>query len=223
MQERVVLDRSKTQDGETLELAIERGHHTIRVGGKSLMSSEMRGSEEAMAGVAKAQLRDPSAARVLVGGLGLGFTLRAVLDAFDDATRVCVAELMPSIIRFNREHIGALADHPLEDPRVTVFEGDVQVQLKRGGFDVVLMDVDNGPDALTTRSNENLFTKRGVRMMTDAITPGGVLVLWSAYPSPRFLDQLRHTGLSARAQSVRARWPLRKGPIHTLFVATRPL
>ena len=222
MQKRVVLDRSKTPDGEKLELAIEHGHHTIRVGGVPLMSSEMHGSEEAMAGVAKAELRDPKASRVLIGGLGMGFTLRAVLDAFDEDTRVCVAELMPTIVRYNREHLAELANRPLDDPRVTLFEGDVQVELKRGGYDVVLMDVDNGPDALTARSNKNLFTERGVRMMTDSVNRGGVLVLWSAYASPRFLEQLRSTGLSVRADSVRARWPLRKGPIHTLFVATRP-
>ncbi len=223
MLKRVVLDRTKTQDGKTLELAIEHGHHTIRVGGIPLMSSEMHGSEEAMASIAKAELLRPAGARVLIGGLGMGFTLRAVLDAFDGDSQVCVAELMPSIVRYNREHLAELADRPLEDPRVTLFEGDVQVELKRGGYDVVLMDVDNGPDALTARSNSELFTKRGVRTMTDAVMPGGVLVLWSAYPSQRFHEQLRKTGLSVQSVPVRARWPLRKGPIHTLFVATRPL
>jgi len=102
LEKRIVLDRTTTPDGEPLELAIEDGHHIIRVGGVPLMSSSMKGSEEAMAEAALEELGEIDAPRVLVGGLGMGFTLRATLDAFDEHAEVCVAELMPDIIRYNR-------------------------------------------------------------------------------------------------------------------------
>jgi len=222
MQERVVLDRTTTGDGETLELAIEHGHHIIRIGGVPLMSSSMSGSEEAMAEIACQELGPIASPRILIGGLGMGFTLRATLDAFEDVAEVCVAELMGDIIRYNRAFLADLTDRAIEDRRVEVFEGDVRKKLTVGGWHVILMDVDNGPDALSARSNRYLYSARGVELMARALAPGGVLVVWSAYPSPRFLERLRYTGLSARAATVRGRWPISKGPMHTLFVGTKP-
>jgi spermidine synthase len=222
VQKRVVIDLTETPDGDSLELAIEHGHHIIRVGGVPLMSSEMSGSEEAMAEVAREELGPIEGPRILIGGLGMGFTLRATLDAFDEHAEVCVAELMHHIVHYNRFFLGDLADRPLEDPRVDVFEGDVKKKLAEGDWDAILMDVDNGPDALTAQSNQNFYNARGVDLMARALAPGGVLVVWSAYSSPRFLERLRHTGLSARAETVRARWPISKGPMHTLFIATKP-
>jgi spermidine synthase len=222
VEKRVVLDRTTTPDGEPLELAIEHGHHILRVGGVPLMSSEMRGSEEAMAEVAAEELGQIDSPRILIGGLGMGFTLRAALDAFDEGAHVCVAELMPTVIRYNREHLGHLADQPLEDPRVELFEGDVKKKLEKGDWDAILMDVDNGPDAFTAESNQRFYGARGTELMADALAPSGVLVVWSAYPSPRFLERLRATGLDVRTETVRARWPLRKGPKHTLFIAVKP-
>jgi spermidine synthase len=222
LEKRIVLDRSTTPDGERLELAIEHGHHIIRVAGIPLMSSDMRGSEEAMAEVAREELGDIEAPRVLVGGLGLGYTLRAALDAWGEDAEVCVAELLPSVVRYNREFLGNLADHPLEDPRVDLFEGDVKKKLVRDRWDAILLDVDNGPDAFTVHGNQTLYGARGAELMARAIGPGGVLIVWSAYPSPRFLERLRHTGLSARAKRVRGRGPIDRGPMHTLFVATKP-
>ena len=222
MESHVVLDRTKTADGDSLELAVEDGHHIIRIGGVPLMSSSMTGSEEAMAFYALEELGQVEAARILIGGLGMGFTLRATLDTFEDLAEVCVAELSPDIIRYNREFLANLTDHAMDDPRVEIYEGDVRRKFKEGGWDAILMDVDNGPDALSARSNRSLYGARGVEAMAIALAPGGVLVVWSAYPSPRFLEQLRHTGLSARAAMVRAHWPLSKGPMHTLFVGTNP-
>lgn len=221
VQQRTVLDRTTTPDGDDLELAHERGHHIIRVGGVPLMSSQMRGSEEAMADVAQAEIGAEGGEHVLIGGLGMGFTLRATLDAFPHAADVCVAELMSHMIRYNREHIGHLADHPLEDRRTTLFEGDVKRKLTRSTWNAILMDIDNGPDALTARANHGLYTAKGCALMSNALIPGGVLIVWSAYPSPRFLERLKAAGLSARAETVRARWPLAKGPRHTLFIGVK--
>lgn len=222
LDKREILDLTKTADGKPLELAIEHGHHIILVDGIPLMSSEMSGSEEAMAAFAREELGPIESGRILIGGLGMGFTLRATLDAFDSQVQVCVAELMNHIIRYNREFLGDLAGQPLADQRVELFHGDVKKKLKQGGWDAILMDVDNGPDALTARSNKNFYGARGAELMARALAPGGVLIVWSAYPSPRFLERLRYTGLSSRAVRVRGRWPISKGPMHTLFIATKP-
>lgn len=186
------------------------------------MSSEMSGSEEAMAAFAREEIGPVESARVLIGGLGMSFTLRATLDAFEDLAEVCVAELMDDIIRYNREFLGHLTDRPFEDFRTEIFAGDVKKKLTVGRWDAILMDVDNGPDALSARSNKDLYTARGVEKMARALAPGGVLVVWSAYDSPRFLERMRHTGLSVRTERVRARWPVSKGPVHTLFVGSKP-
>jgi len=218
---REVIDRGTTPDGSPLELAIEHGHYIIRVGDVPLMSSHMHGSEKAMATFAREELGERDAPRVLVGGLGMGFTLRATLDEFGEGAAVTVSELLPKIIEYARGPLAHLADRPLEDARVTVHEGDVREALEQGDWDVILMDVDNGPDAFTTQDNDRLYSKRGVDRLTKALNPGGVLTVWSAYPSPRFAEHLRHTGMSCRIESVRGRWPLKKGPKHTLFIATR--
>jgi len=218
---REVIDRGKTPDGSPLELAIEHGHYIIRVGGAPLMSSQMHGSEKAMAAFAHEELGQHTAPRILVGGLGMGFTLRAALDAFGAGASVTVAELLPAIIDYNRGPLAHLAEQPLDDPRVSVYAGDVRQCLKRGGWDVILMDVDNGPDAFTTEDNRRLYSERGVKRLSGAVNPGGVLALWSAYPSARFADRIRRAGLRCRIKTVRARWPLPKGPKHTLFIAKR--
>lgn len=175
-----------------------------------------------MAVYARETLGPLDGARILIGGLGMGFTLRAVLDEFKDVGEVCVAELMEDIVRYNREFFGAFTDHAHEDPRVTLFLGDVKKKLLEGDWDVILMDVDNGPNALTARSNKGFYNARGVELMARALAPGGVLVVWSAYPSAHFQERLRNTGLNEWTETVRACWPLSKGPLHTLFVATKP-
>lgn len=222
MEERVVIDRATTPDGKPLELAIEDGNHIIRVDGVPLMSSALSGSEEAMAEIARDELGPCDSPRILIGGLGMGFTLRATLDEFDADAEVCVAELMGHIIRYNREVLADLNDRPVEDPRVDVFAGDVKHKLEEGGWDVILMDVDNGPTALTARSNHDLYGAGGAKLMSRALASGGVLVVWSAYPSPRFVGHLRRAGLHVEIRTVRAGWPLSEGPEHSLFVAIKP-
>jgi spermidine synthase len=222
MRAREVLDRTHTPDRQLLELAREAGHYVIRVSGIPLMSSAAFGSEQAMARIACDLLGPRAHARVLVGGLGMGFTLRAVLDAFARDAHVTVAELLPSLVHYSRNVLGHLADHPLADPRVELHEGDVRVPIARGRWDVILLDVDNGPDALTTAGNASLYSTTGVGRLSRALTPGGVLVVWSAFGSRTFEERLRRTGLSCETRRVRARGELRKGAMHTLFVAHAP-
>jgi spermidine synthase len=219
---RKVLDWGKTPDGSRLELALERGHYMISIDGIPLMSSEVSGSERAMAIFAREALGRDGGVDVLIGGLGMGFTLRSALDAFGEHARVCVAELLPTVIRYGQGVLSHLADHPLEDPRVDLYEGDFRDKLAPNAWDVVLLDVDNGPDALTTRTNDRLYGERGVARMWEAVRPGGVLVVWSSFESNIFRKRLEGAGFVVRVEQVRSRWPLVKGAVHTLFIATRP-
>jgi spermidine synthase len=219
MLRREVLDTTTTPDGQTLQLAREAGHYVIRIGGVTLMSSATYGSEQAMAHVAAEVLGAHPRPQVLVGGLGMGYTLRAALDAFGPGARITVAELLPCIVAYSRGVLGHLAQHPLRDRRVRVFEGDVRTQWTENRWDVVLMDVDNGPDAFTTASNSNLYTTSSVERFGRALLPNGVLVAWSAYASPRFEAKLRSTGMRCEVRRVKARGDVRKGSTHFLYVA----
>lgn len=218
MRPREILDQTTTPDGEPLELVIEGGHFVLRVANKPLMSSAAYGSEQAMARVAFEAIGERPRPRILVGGLGMGFTLRAALDVFGKKAQVTVAELLPALVRYNLGVLGALAKHPLSDNRTTLFEGDVRVPLAEGGWDAVLMDVDNGPDAFTTGDNATLYGDAGARLMAGSLAPGGVLVVWSAYPSRSFERTLRRAGLRCETRRVRAREGS-KGSKHVLFVA----
>lgn len=219
MKPRKVIDRTTTPDGEVLELTLEAdGNYVIRLRRVPLMSSGASGSERAMAKVARQILGSRKRCRVLVGGLGMGFTCRSALDAFGPDAAITVAELRPRIVEYNRGPLGPLADHPLRDPRMRLFEGDVEQLLTQGAWDAILMDVDNGPDAKSTRSNKTLYGPRGVALMTRALTPGGVLVVWSVDASQPFEAALRRCGLAVETQRVHARTEARKGPKHTLFI-----
>ena len=219
MKPREVIDRSATPDGEVLELAKEAGHFVLRLAGVPLMSSATHGSEEAMALAAAECLgARASTATVLVGGLGMGFTLRAALDAFGPQAKLTVAELLEAVVRYNRDIFGDLAQRPLDDPRVTLHAGDVRKVLGVGRWDAILLDVDNGPEAFTTRANGSLYGREGVQVMAQALKPGGVIIIWSAHQSPTFERTVRAAGLHCEARPVRARPAARKGPRHTLFL-----
>ncbi|QQR88558.1 MAG: spermidine synthase [Myxococcales bacterium] len=221
MKPRRVIDTTSTPDGATLQLVWERGHYVIRISGVTLMSSEMHGSEEAMAAAAAELLGDRAkSAKVLVGGLGMGFTLRAALDAFGKGARITVAELIPAVVAYNRGVLGPLAERPLADKRVTLYHGDVRDALRVAPWDAILMDVDNGPDAFTTTTNESLYDWLGVKAMAEALAPGGVLVLWSVEANSSFEKSLKRAGLKSESRRVRARLGA-KGARHTLFIAQR--
>lgn len=223
MRQRQILDRTRTPDGALLELALEaNGHYVIRVDGAPLMSSGAFGSEKAMATVARELLGGRQRCKVLVGGLGMGYTCRAVLEEFGPDARVTVAELLPSIVAYNRGPLGPLADHPLDDSRVQLFEGNVRDAIAKGGWDAILMDVDDGPDPRVTPSNKTLYSRNGVARMARALAPGGVLIVWSSYASKPFEVALSRTGLAVEARRVWARTEARRGSKHTLFIGRAP-
>jgi spermidine synthase len=214
-----LLGQSRTPDGEDLSLTRQGNELVILAGGKPLMSSRMHGSEEALASLGCHTVRQRSQPCVLVGGLGMGFTLRATLDLLPADAVVVVAELVPAVVDWNRGPLGPLAGHPLEDPRVRVEVGDVATTLRasRRRFDAVLLDVDNGPKAFTATDNTRLYSDEGLAAAHAALTDGGVLAVWSAWDDRRFEQRLRFAGFTVTVERVRAR--LKKGgPRHTIFL-----
>jgi spermidine synthase len=194
--------------------------YIILAGGQPLMSSRMHGSEEALATFTCRHVRTLERPCVLVGGLGMGFTLRATLDLLPPDATVVVSELVPAVVEWNRGPLGPLARHPLKDKRVTVDEGDVAAMLRAspGRFDAVLLDVDNGPAAFTASHNAGLYDDRGLAAARAALTIGGVLAVWSAREDRRFEQRLRYGGFSVTVERVRGR--LKKGgPRHVIFLA----
>ena len=157
--------------------------------------------------------------RVLAGGLGMGFTLRAALDILPPTALVLVAELVPAVLEWNRGPLGMLARRPLDDPRVHIENGDVAATMlsNPGRFDAVLIDVDNGPLALTASSNAGLYDREGIALARSSLRPGGVLAVWSAGDDRRFEQRLRAAGFSVQRERVSSR--LKKGPRHTILVA----
>jgi spermidine synthase len=211
------IESAVMDDGTKFVLARHGDEWIVRVGERVLMSSRMHASEEALAEYAIE--RAPGASAVLVGGLGLGFTLRAVLDRVSADVKVTVAELVPDLVRWNRAHVGALANHPLDDPRCTVVVGDVFDAIRRlpRQFDVILLDVDNGPVALSSARNQRLYSERGVRTCHCALRPRGVLAVWSAGPNARFARRLAGAGFDVEVVRVAARNGSRAH--HVLFLA----
>jgi spermidine synthase len=219
-----LLGEARMPDGTDMKLQRRDTEYTIFAAGKILMSSRMHGSEEALASFACKRVRAVDEARVLIGGLGMGFTLRATLNLLPASATVVVAELQPAVVAWNRGPLGPLADHPLDDPRVRLEERDVALTLRsseRGQFDVVMLDVDNGPDAFASTGNTYLYGDTGLAAIRAALKPGGVLAVWSAWEDRKFEQRLRYGGFTVHVERVRAR--LKKGgPRHTLFFGRTP-
>lgn len=215
-----VVDRAAAPDGTELELVRRGDEWEVRAGGSTLMSSRTHASEEALAAIAFE--RSPRARRVLVGGLGLGFTLRATLDRLPQGGRVVLAELAPALVRWNRVHVAALAGRPLDDARVELRVSDVGDVLRASanGYDAILLDVDNGPTALAYAANAWLYSDAGVRASLAALRSGGVLTVWAARPDQGYLRRLGRAGFEASSRTARAR-PGR-GTRHVVFVAVKP-
>ena len=213
-----ILGQARTPDGATMTLTRSGDEHVIRVEGQHLMSSRMHGSEDALAALACDRARRLQQPTVLVGGLGMGFTLRATLDLLPPDARVIVAELLPAVVVWNRTLLGELAGHPLGDPRVAVEVADVGAVMRdnAGRFDAILLDVDNGPSAFTSSDNEGLYDERGLAAARTALTPGGVLAVWSAKDDRRFQQRMREAGFKVEVERVRGH--LKKGPRHVIFV-----
>lgn len=214
-----LLAATTTPDGTRLELLAHDHDRIIRVAGQELMSTRQHRSEERLGEVAVAALAGMPRPRVLVGGLGMGFTLRAVLAGLPPGALVTVAELLPAVVAWNRDPALGLAADCLADPRVTVFEGDVGDLLARPrvAFDAVLMDVDNGTDALTVGSNERLYRSAGVGLVRRAIARDGIAVWWSAHQDRAFAALLADSGFAVEVERVvpHAR---AKQATHVLFI-----
>ncbi|WP_018267198.1 hypothetical protein [Methylosinus sp. LW4] len=213
------LARARTAAGDELLLRRRGGIYEIRCNGYDLMSNRAHRSEEALARLALAEI-SAAMPRILVGGLGMGFTLRAALDAAPREARITVAELLPEIIAWNRGPLAPLAGRPLEDARVEAREGDVAalMEAEACAYDAILLDIDNGPEAVLCDINSALFSARGLRNMQRALAPAGVLAVWSADPSPGFEQRLEETRFSFRAEEIAARGA-EGDPRHTIYLA----
>ncbi|MGO8788656.1 MAG: spermidine synthase [Terriglobia bacterium] len=214
-----LLGETVTRDGTDMKLVRRDNEYIILANGKSLMSSRMHGSEEALASFGCRRARTLEQPRVLVGGLGMGFTLRATLELLPPDSLVVVAELLPTVVEWNRGPLGPLAGHPLKDKRVRVEVGDVRATLGSGPgrFDAVLLDVDNGPAAFAASDNAGLYDNRGIAAARAALKTGGTLAVWSAREDRKFEQRLRYGRFVVQVERVRGR--LKKGgPHHIIFL-----
>jgi spermidine synthase len=216
-----LIDRARVPGGEG-ELSLQRrgDEFSIRVGRAELMNSRQHGSEEQLARLGCEPIRERSKARVLVGGLGMGFTLTATLSQVRPDAEVVVAELVGAVVAWNRDHLGHLAGHPLRDARVSVREGDVRAVMaeQKAAFDAILLDVDNGPSGLTQDKNGWLYGPAGLRAARTALREGGVLAVWSVARDDAFTRRLEREGFAVRVQGASARAG-NKGARHTIWIA----
>ena len=209
-------------DGEHLRLLQRDTEFSIRVGNQELMNSRAYGSEQALAELACTRIAQRPAARVLIGGLGMGYTLAAALSGLNADAQIVVAELVPAVVVWNRGLIGHLASHPLNDSRVQVRELDVAkiIRKETRAYDAILLDVDNGPEGLTRKENDWLYELNGLNAAFAALRVGGVLAVWSAGYDPAFTQRLVKVGFDAEEKRVRARGAS-GGARHIIWMATR--
>jgi len=215
-----LLGQAVSPDNTAIKLMRRGDEYVLLADGAILMSSRMHASEEALATFACQRARTLEQPSVLIGGLGMGFTLRATLDLLPPDASIVVAELLPAVVEWNRGPLGPLARHPLSDERVQVVTGDVLAILgsSPGQFDAVLLDVDNGPAAFTASSNAGLYDKGGIAEAHAALKTEGVLAVWAAEDDRKFEQRLRDGGFEVQVQRLRGR--LKKGgPRHTIFLS----
>jgi spermidine synthase len=220
MQPRELIGTAQIPGGNELRLFRHGTDFMIVLDRNELMNSRMSGSEEALAVMTCARLPDASAPHLLIGGYGMGFTLRAALAQLPAKARLSVAELVPEIINWARGPMASLAAGCLDDPRVTLLMQDVAALIgtNRNHYDAILLDVDNGPDGLTRDENDQLYSRTGLALAKAALKPGGILAIWSAAPDPAFAKRLRVSGFSVDEVQVRAR-SNGKGPRHIIWFA----
>lgn len=215
------LGEARTPNGTVLALFRHDGAYLIRANGVELMSTRRHLSEDRMAEVACEQIRTLTAPRVLIGGLGLGFTLRAALRELPTQAEVVVAELVAEVIEWNANPEYALSAEAIADPRVRVLHDDVINVLRANpdGFDAIMLDTDNGPDGMLISENASLYAAKGIASTVGALREGGTIVYWSVGDDPGFLHALRVAKLDVQTLRVRAHDTA--GPMHTLYAARR--
>jgi spermidine synthase len=218
----VQLDTTNMPGGGELRLMQRGTEFSIMAGAVELMNSRVSGSEKALATLACERIKDRPAPNVLIGGLGMGFTLRAALGALGGDASVIVAELVPAVVAWARGPMAGVFDHCLDDPRVSIHMGDVGERLRPGGerYDAILLDVDNGPEGLTRKANDALYGARGLGAAHAALNPGGVLAVWSSRPHHAFTGRLRQAGFAVEEVRARASGG-RSGARHVIWIATR--
>ncbi|CAN7693831.1 spermidine synthase [Neorhizobium sp. LjRoot104] len=213
---------SATIPGEGGELRLkQRGSEfSIMLGSTELMNSRLSGSEEALATLSCERIAGRTNTHMLIGGLGMGFTLRAALSALPGDTRVTVAELVPAVVDWARGPMADFHKGTLDDPRVDIHVGDVGalIRSRNAAYDAILLDVDNGPDGLTRASNDGLYNHAGLRAAKAALRDNGVLAVWSSAPDAAFTRRLRDVGFTAEEIYVRANG--KRGGRHVLWMAT---
>jgi spermidine synthase len=216
----VHLDTAVVPGGGELKLMQRGDEFSINAGNITLMNSRMSGSEITLAELACERLRGRRNCRVLIGGYGMGFTLRAALAGLDKDARVIVAELVPAILTWARGPMAKLSGNSFEDPRLAIHMGDVgeAIASGRGNLDAILLDVDNGPDGLSRDSNDRLYNMRGLETARRALRPGGMLLVWSAAPNKVFADRLSRAGFAV--EEIKARANKGRGQRHIIWIAT---
>jgi spermidine synthase len=223
---RETLATARIPGGDTLTLVRHGTDHVVMLGRDELMGTRMRFSEEQLAELTIERLGKPDA-RLLIGGYGMGFTLRAALAALGPKGQVTVAEIVPEILDWARGPLAELTGDTLADPRAHVELCDVAALIDDAidgslpKWDAILLDVDNGPDGIVRTGNERLYTRTGLARARDALNTGGLLAVWSAAPDPKFTRRLKDAGFEVEERTVRAR-PNNKGPRHTIWFAKKP-
>lgn len=214
------LGEAKTPDGTLLQLYRHDGAYLIRADGVELMSTRRHLSEDKLAEVACAPLKTRRGVRVLIGGLGLGFTLREALRHLGPDAEVVVAELVAEVIAWNANPDYALSAEAMTDPRVRIVHDDVSNVLRKnaGGFDAIMLDTDNGPEGMIMKENSRLYAVRGIANTMAALRAGGTITYWSVGDDPDFERSLKNAGLEVQVMKVRAH--ATSGPFHTLYIAT---
>ena len=217
-----LLDTTTVPGGGELRLKQRGAEFAIMLGNNELMNSRLSGSEEALATIACERIRNRQKPRMLIGGLGMGFTLRAALGALGPDARIVVAELVPAVVTWARGPMAEIFGDSLNDQRVDIREADVGEIIRSdvSAFDAILLDVDNGPEGLTRKANDELYDLKGLGAARAALRPGGVLAVWSSKPNPKFTWRLRKAGLEVEEISARANGP-RGGARHVIWMATK--
>lgn len=218
-----LIDTAKIAGGGELRLKRRGEEFSIMLGGNELMNSRMSGSETALATLSRARIRGRPRPKMLIGGLGMGFTLRGALAELGADASITVAELAPQVVTWARGPLAAIFAGCLDDPRVTIHEGDVAslIGAQKRAWDAILLDVDNGPAGLTAAANDGLYTDAGLAAAYAALNPGGVLSVWSSAPDAGFTRRLRQGGFAVEEIKVRAH--AKRGLRHVVWVGVKDI